>query len=171
MPRARGTANTAPIDARTALGLYGSAVPGPSATDEAPNAWALRSTAPTFPGSCTPCRYTHSGPAGAGAHRSSYTASVRVPEPRPDALASSDGSTSTPSKPLPAAAYRSMAIHPWASATDNKSSPSATNNPERSRQRRRIRSLRISLSFWLWWLVIVIKKAPSPIRAAPGWRC
>ena len=66
-----GTANTAPIDARTALGLNGSAVPGPSATQEAPNASALRRIVPTFPGSASPCRYTHSGPAGASSHRSS----------------------------------------------------------------------------------------------------
>ena len=38
--RASGTANTAPMLARTAFGPNGSAVPGPSATDEAPNAWA-----------------------------------------------------------------------------------------------------------------------------------
>ncbi len=91
-------------------------MPGPSATDDAPNACAERSTAPTLPGSWTPCRYTHSGPAGAGAHRSSYTASARVPELRPEALASSAGSTSTPARPLPAATYRSMGIQPLASA-------------------------------------------------------
>src|SRR6185437_11216599 len=148
------SAKIAPMEARTAFGLYGSAVPGPSATQDAPNAAADRRIAPTFPGSWTPCRYTHNGPTAAGAQRSSYTASVRVPEPRPDADASSSAETETPGRPLPTAAYRSMAIHPWASATDNKSPPSATNNPDRSRQRRRARSLRISLSFWLWWLVI-----------------
>ena len=49
--RASGTAKIAPIDARTALGPKGSAVPGPSATDEAPKASAQRSTVPTLPGS------------------------------------------------------------------------------------------------------------------------
>ncbi len=48
--------------ARTALGECGSAQPGPSATQEAPNASAERSTVPTLPGSPTRCRYTHSGP-------------------------------------------------------------------------------------------------------------
>ena len=51
--------------ARTAFGEYGSAQPAPSATHEAANASAERSTAPTLPGSDTPCRYTHSGPEGA----------------------------------------------------------------------------------------------------------
>src|SRR5690242_1023431 len=94
----------APMEARTAFGLYGSAVPGPSATHDAPNAAAERSTVPTLPGSCKPCRYTHSGPTAAGAHRSSYTASVRVPDPRPDADASTSASTETPGRPLPTAA-------------------------------------------------------------------
>ena len=168
--RASGTAKIAPMLARTALGLNGSAVPGPSATLDAPNACAERSTAPTLPGSCTPCRYTHSGPTGAGAHRSSYTASVRVPELRPEALARTEGSTSTPSRPLPAAAYRSMAIQPLASAELSKSSPSATNRPDRSRQRRRWRSLRISLSFWLCGLVIWVmnEKRRPPVERRPG---
>src|SRR5438270_10395845 len=82
---ATGTVKIAPIDALTALGPKGSADPGPRATHEAPNASALLKTAPTFPGSWTPWRYTHNGPTGDGAHRSSYTASVRVPEPIPDA--------------------------------------------------------------------------------------
>ena len=49
--RASGTPNTAPMLARTALGLNGSALLGPRATDAAPKACALRSTAPTLPGS------------------------------------------------------------------------------------------------------------------------
>src|SRR6516164_1208906 len=60
-----------------------------------------------------------------------------------------------------------MAIHPWPSATVNKSSPSATNNPDRSRQRRRWRSLRISLSLALWVLVI-IKKSALQVERRPG---
>ena len=67
--RTTGTAKIAPIDARTALGPYGSAVPGPSATLPAPNASAARSTVPTLPGSLTPHSATQSGPAGAGAQR------------------------------------------------------------------------------------------------------
>ena len=54
--RASGTPNTAPMLARTAFGPYGSALPGPSATHDAPKAWAERRTAPTLPGSPTPCR-------------------------------------------------------------------------------------------------------------------
>ena len=69
--RATGTLKIAPMLARTAFGLNGSAVPGPHATHEAPNASAERSTAPTFPGSWTPCRYTHNGPTALCAHRSS----------------------------------------------------------------------------------------------------
>ena len=67
--RASGTSNSAPIDARTAFGPYGSAVPGPSATLLAPNASAPRSTVPTLPGSLTPHSARHSGPTGAGAQR------------------------------------------------------------------------------------------------------
>src|SRR5205807_2242302 len=62
--RASGTAKIAPMLARTAFGEWGSAHPGPSATQEAPNASAERITVPTLPGSETPCRYTHSGPTG-----------------------------------------------------------------------------------------------------------
>ncbi len=55
--RARAwTVKIAPMLARTAFGPWGSAQPGPSATQEAPNAWAERSTVPTLPGSPTPCR-------------------------------------------------------------------------------------------------------------------
>ena len=84
--RARGESRTPRPSMRGPLWVYtGPPCPEPNATEEAPNAWALRSTAPTFPGSWTPWRYTHSGPTGAGAHRSSYTASARVPELSPDA--------------------------------------------------------------------------------------
>src|SRR5205807_10158437 len=48
--------------------------------------------------------------------------------------------------------------HPAASAAANRSSPSATNLPARSRTRRRIRSFRISLSLWLCELVIAINE-------------
>jgi hypothetical protein len=67
--RTTGTQKIAPIDARTALKPYGSAVPGPSATLAAPNASAERSTAPTLPGSPTPHSATHTGPTAAGAQR------------------------------------------------------------------------------------------------------
>ena len=53
---ATGTWKIAPMLARTAFGLNGSALPGPNATALAPNAWALRRTVPTLPGSPTPCR-------------------------------------------------------------------------------------------------------------------
>src|SRR5436305_8706259 len=48
---ATATVKIAPIDALTALGPKGSADPGPSTTQEVPNASALLNTAPTFPGS------------------------------------------------------------------------------------------------------------------------
>ena len=56
MARATGTAKIAPMLARTALGLNGSALPAPNATQLAPKAAAERSTVPTLPGSLTPCR-------------------------------------------------------------------------------------------------------------------
>ena len=62
--RATGTSNSAPIEARTALGPYGSALPGPSATLPAPNASAERSTVPTLPGSLTPHSARQTGPTG-----------------------------------------------------------------------------------------------------------
>ncbi len=69
--RASATWKIAPMLARTALGDHGSAQRGPSATLEAPNAWAARSTAPTLPGSESACRYTHNGPCGRGLQRCS----------------------------------------------------------------------------------------------------
>ncbi|MDX6665827.1 MAG: hypothetical protein QOG68_2033 [Solirubrobacteraceae bacterium] len=68
--RATGIENTAPIDARTALGPNGSAVSGPMTTDAAPNASAPRRIVPTLPGSLMPHSATASGPAAA-AQRSS----------------------------------------------------------------------------------------------------
>src|SRR5947209_8467082 len=65
------------------------------------------------------------------------------------------------------ATRRSTAGQPAASAAASRSSPSATNRPERSRHRRRWRSLRISLSFALCWLVIVIGETKK--GAAPEW--
>src|SRR5215216_636938 len=55
--RATGAWNTEPIVARTDLELYRSAQPFERATP-ASKAWAERMTAPTFPGSCTPCSST-----------------------------------------------------------------------------------------------------------------
>src|SRR5215218_7572638 len=55
--RATGAWNTEPMVARTVLGLYRSAQPFERATP-ASKAWAERMTAPTFPGSCTPCNST-----------------------------------------------------------------------------------------------------------------
>ena len=69
LTRTTGTEKIAPIEARTALCPYGSAVPGPSATLPAPKASAERSTVPTLPGSPTPHSATQTGPAGAGAQR------------------------------------------------------------------------------------------------------
>ena len=55
-PRNSGWAKTAPMLARTALGENGSALPGPSTTVPSTRAFAERITAPTLPGSPTPCR-------------------------------------------------------------------------------------------------------------------
>ena len=54
--RAGGRANSEPMLARTAFGENGSAQPGPSTTGPSASAWADRMTAPTLPGSPTPCR-------------------------------------------------------------------------------------------------------------------
>ena len=54
--RAIETPKIEPMLARTALGEWGSAQPGPNATHEAPKACAERSTVPTLPGSPTPCK-------------------------------------------------------------------------------------------------------------------
>ena len=67
---ATSSAKIAPIDARTALGPYGSAQSGPSATLAAPKASAERRIVPTLPGSRTPQRATQSGPAGVAQRRS-----------------------------------------------------------------------------------------------------
>src|SRR5438105_2865523 len=49
-----GWRNVAPMRARNALGLVGSAVPRSTTVPAAPRAWAVRIRVPTFPGSCTP---------------------------------------------------------------------------------------------------------------------
>src|ERR1700733_145877 len=123
--------------ARTAFGPWGSAQPGPSATHEAPNAWAERSTVPTLPGSPTRCRYTHSGPA-AVTQRCSYTASTRVPEPSADTLASAARSTSwklSSPRLQPASLYPSRTGRPARLAAAIRSSPSARKVPLRARSR------------------------------------
>ena len=69
-----------------------------------------------------------------------------------------------PGHPLPAATKTSTAGQPAVSAAATRSSPSATKRVLRSRTSRRV-SLRSSLSFVLWWLVIMAlaerKRAPS----------
>ena len=67
--RTTGTAKIAPIDARTALGPNGSAVPGPSATLPAPNASAERSTVPDVARVADAPQRDAERPAGAGAQR------------------------------------------------------------------------------------------------------
>ena len=54
--RARGWAKIEPMLARTAFGEKGSAQPGPSTTVPPIRASAVRTIAPTLPGSPTPCR-------------------------------------------------------------------------------------------------------------------
>ena len=51
-----GTRKSAPIEARTAFGASGSAVPSPSTTCAGPSTSAERTSVPTLPGSATPCR-------------------------------------------------------------------------------------------------------------------
>ena len=53
-----GMRNTAPMDERSVLTLYGSAQPVSSSTPSQPKASAVRSTVPTLPGSCTPSSTT-----------------------------------------------------------------------------------------------------------------
>jgi len=143
--------------ARTAFGPKGSAQPGPSATDPAPKASAERSTAPTFPGSPTPHRQTHSGPVGASAQRCRYTAATRDPLPSAETFASTDSSTSTP------ATQRASGAHPAAPAAASRSSPSAANSPVSRRARVRWRRRR-SWSWGLWWEVIMKRRrAPTSI--------
>ncbi len=79
-PRAGGRANTDPMAARTALGPYGSAVPGPMSTGPSASACADRMTVPTLPGSPTPYSATLRSPPGS-AQRWWYTPITRVPEP------------------------------------------------------------------------------------------
>ena len=95
---ATGTEKIAPIEARTALCDHGSAQPGPSATELAPNASALRMIVPTLPGSPTPHSATHSGPTG-WAQRIGYTPIARVPEPSWDTDGITCDATGMPSSP------------------------------------------------------------------------
>src|SRR5579875_3536830 len=54
----RGTRNTAPAEALTALGLYASTAPEVKTTAEAPAAAAALTTLPALPGSCRPAHNT-----------------------------------------------------------------------------------------------------------------
>ena len=155
--RASGTAKIAPIDARTAFGPNGSAVPGPSATHEAPNASRERSTVPTLPGVADAVqvdaqRADGARPPSAARRRRARACPSRAPRPP----ASSSGSTSMPGRPLPAAAKRSTAAPsrrrrppPADPRPRRRSGPPLALAPAR-------RSLRISLSFSLWRLVIKV---------------
>ena len=140
---ATGTAKIAPMLARTALGPNGSALSGPSATDDAPKASAARSTVPTLPGSFTPHRATHSGPTVACVALVVDAEDAR-PAPERGQLASRWGATSSPSRPLPAATRRATGVQPAASAAATRSSPLATKRRSLSRHLRPA-SLRTSL--------------------------
>ena len=121
--RATGTEKIAPIEARTALGENGSAQPGPSATLAAPKASAPRRTVPTLPGSRTPHRPTHSGPAGARPALLVDAQRARARAERRDAACSSAlTSTSTPASQPP----RRPAPSRRRRAAASRSSPSAT---------------------------------------------
>src|SRR3954447_15205106 len=119
-------------------------------------------TVPMLPGSRTSWRYSCRCPPGS-AQRSRYTPMTRVPDPSSLAPSRSSGSTSRP------ATSTNSAWAPAASAASTRSSPSATNSPERSRCFRAL-SLRISLSFSLCGLVIIwTKKAARVPQAAREW--
>ena len=168
--------NTAPMLARTALGPNGSALPGPSATLAGAERLAReRSTVPTLPGSRTPCRYDAQRP-GRRRRPALLVDRQRRACPSP-ARRRRPAARARPRSPGSAAAGRRSsarpAAQPAASAAASRSSPSATNRPARSRSRRRCVSLRISLSFWLWGLVMVMgsmttKRAPSCEERRPG---
>ena len=85
-PRRMGRRSAAPADARSALGPNGFAVPMPpaeqAAAPVAPKASAVRTSAPTLPGSCTPAI---SSTSGVPRSRSSSVA-ARRPHQRRDAL-------------------------------------------------------------------------------------
>ena len=85
-----------------------------------------------------------------------------MPDPSPETDASSDGSISSPSKPLSASQSRCTGRHPAAPAAATRSSPSATKRDEPSRDRRRA-SLRISLSLSLCALVIVMSEKKGAV--------
>ena len=55
-PQPAAAAKIEPMLARTAFGEKGSAQSGPSTTEPPSSAWAVRTIAPTLPGSPTPCR-------------------------------------------------------------------------------------------------------------------
>src|SRR3954449_8432411 len=83
---------------------------------------------------------------------------TRVPDPSPEASASSFGSTSSPAR----------STYSGSQAASTRSSPSATNSPVRARSRF-VWSLRICLSFWLSGEVIMEQKR-APL-GAPGRSC
>ena len=127
-PRATGTAKIAPIDARTALGPYGSAVPGPIATRRRRRRARRAARCRRCPG---PARPTARRTAARRARRPALLVDGRAracPEPSAETSASSAGSTSTPVSPRPQPKRRRGA-QPAASAAATRSSPSATNAP------------------------------------------
>src|SRR5215212_2934115 len=145
--RARPMPKIEPMLARTAFGECGSAQPGPIATVPSTRACAERITAPTLPGSPSPCMYTQTGPPAAP-QASGQTAIARVPEPSDETESSRPGSTSSPPRPVPGAFNTNSGSRPARRPASSKSSPSVANSPSRSRWRRSA-SLRTSLSFWL----------------------
>src|SRR3954451_23247029 len=145
--------------ARTALGEYGSAQPGPSTTGPSANACAERMIVPTLPGSPTPCRYTDRSPPGCD-HCCLNTPITRVPDPSVLTESSSFASTSRSARSTYSGSIDAAAT---------RSSPSATNSPDRARSRF-VWSLRICLSFWLSGEVIKGTKK-GRLLGRPGRSC
>ena len=158
--RSSGTRKIAPADARSARGPSGSAHSGESATP-APNASAVRSSVPTFPGSAT-CQ-SASTTSRAAVGRSARP--VDADHPRRHDRAS-----------RPRRAARERRSHrrrgarparcPAAAAASTRSSLSTAKSPVSSRCLRPERSFRTSRSFSFWRDSIrpLLRARPSPAR-------
>ena len=136
----RGTLKIAPADARSARGAVGSAQSAERAT-AAPNASAVRSNVPTFPGSATrqSARTTSRSPTGRSFRLK--TPMTRGAWPSVDTSPRSSGTTFSP------AIRSSTGSTPAATAAPTRSSPSAAKSPVSTRCFFPARSFRTSRSF------------------------
>src|SRR5256884_84784 len=156
-----GWRKVAPIAARSALGLVGSAVPRNTTVPAAPSACAVRINVPTFPGSCTPSITSATAP-GRGANsaaaqrRGSITAmmpcgvsvsascaNVRAPISSTGTACRSSSATSSTPRAVRARSGATRApwnVRPAASASSTSRTPSIRASPRRPRALRRWRS-------------------------------